>query len=67
MNFNCDNCNLECSRPHWEYKRTVNHYCSQSCAKSHKNRISAPIPNVDDTKYCLKFIKTIIKNKKNLF
>lgn len=34
--FKCDECDIQCERPTWEYNRTIHHFCSQECAKSYR-------------------------------
>lgn len=65
--FQCDNCQKECSRPQWEYKRTILHFCSQSCSTGYRNRKELIIPNYMEKKHKLSFLNSFVKNKKTYF
>ena len=69
VKFNCYYCDKPCERAVWEYKKTVNHFCSQGCAKSYQNKINAkyPIPVTGEKKYNLTFMSHFSNGKKQTY
>jgi len=63
IEFDCNNCGKSCSRPYWEYKRTEQHFCSQRCAKSKRNKdIATPLPVPGTKKHSLTFLESFTEN-----
>lgn len=69
VSFYCDECGIKCSRPDWEYKRTILHFCSPSCSRTNSNRLrtKTPTPAPGEKKNSLTFISTFIGVNKHTY